>query len=262
MTELGELGLSSYEEQVYRTLLVTGPTTAADLSTASDVPRGRIYDVLNGLESRRLVRTQSTEPTRYRAVDPELAVERLLADRSRELAAEWDRYREVAASVRSNLLPSAPADASVWLGSLGSEEMRTAMTEHTHTARESVLATVGPPYEHVSWETLRTEVEAFLEGTDGDLAVSLVLADGLLDVLPETFPDLVADAPADLSVRVHPTVPVSFDVVDGEVTTVDIPHPTEPGDRLGVLGVTDASVVAAFEREFRALWDEAAPLFE
>ncbi|WP_256300721.1 TrmB family transcriptional regulator [Haloarchaeobius salinus] len=260
MTELGELGLSSYEEQVYRALLVTGATTAADLSTASDVPRGRIYDVLNGLESRGLVGTQPTEPTRYRAVDPDIAVDRLLAERSRELADEWRRYRGVARSVRSNLLPSAPADASVWLGSLGGEEMQTAMQEHTRTATESVLATVGPPYEGASWETLRTEVAAFLDNTTDGVSVSLVLAGSVLEVLPDSFPDLVEAAPGTFEIRATHTVPVSFDVVDGELATVDLPHPRDPGDRLGVVGVTDPAVVEAFEREFESLWAEATPL--
>jgi len=260
MTELGELGLSSYEEQVYRTLLVTGATTAADLSTASEVPRGRIYDVLNGLQSRGLVGTQSTEPTRYHAVDPDVAVERLLAERTRELAVEWERYRGVAGSVRSNLLPTAPADASVWLGSLGGAEMQTSMAEHTRTATETVLATVGPPYQHASWETLRTEMSAFLDGTADDLSVSLVLADGVLDVLPDSFPEVVETAPGGFEIRTHPTVPVSFDVVDGELATFDVPHPVDRDDRLGVVAVSDPAVVATFEREFHALWADATPL--
>ncbi|MFD1647595.1 TrmB family transcriptional regulator [Haloarchaeobius litoreus] len=260
MTALGELGLSSYEEQVYRTLLVTGTTTAADLSTASDVPRGRIYDVLNGLQSRGLVGTQSTEPTRYHAVEPDVAVDRLLAERTRELADEWERYRGVARSIRTNLLPTAPADASVWLGSLGSEEMQTAMQEHTRTATESVLATVGPPYQHASWETLRTEVAAFLDGTADGLSVSLVLADGVLDSLPDGFPGVVDSAPGTFEIRTHPTVPLSFDVVDGELATLDVPHPVHRDDRLGVVGVSDPDVVAAFEREFHALWSDATPL--
>ncbi|WP_257300507.1 TrmB family transcriptional regulator [Haloarchaeobius sp. FL176] len=260
MTELGELGLSSYEEQVYRTLLVTGATTAADLSTASDVPRGRIYDVLNGLESRGLVGTQATEPTRYRAVEPAVAVDRLLAERTRELADEWERYRGVARSVRSNLLPTAPADASVWLGSLGSEEMQTAMREHTRTATDSVLATIGPPYEHAPWETFETEVAAFLDGAADGLSVSLVLADSVLDSLPERFPALVESAPGSFEIRAHPTVPVSFDVVDGELTTVDIPSPRDFGDRLAVVGISAPEVVDAFEREFEALWADATPL--
>ncbi|WP_161782639.1 TrmB family transcriptional regulator, partial [Halococcus sediminicola] len=75
MTVLGELGLSSYEEKVYRTLLVTGSVTAAELSDTSGVPKGRIYDVVNGLEARNLIWRQSSDPNRYAAVQPESVVD-------------------------------------------------------------------------------------------------------------------------------------------------------------------------------------------
>ncbi|ELK49886.1 MULTISPECIES: TrmB family transcriptional regulator [Haloferax] len=262
MTELGELGLSTYEEKVYRTLLVTGAATAATVSDASGVPNGRVYDVLNGLRSRRLVRAQSTQPTRYAAVDPGAAVERLLAERAAELREEWTRYRDVADAVRSNLLPTPPADGSVWLGRLGGDEMRTAMHEHVRAATESVSAAVGPPYERASWETLRTEFDAFFEGARDDLDVSLLLSDPVLDSLPDEFRGLVASKPQTVRIRVLPHLPVSFDVVDGTVASVDIPHPQSAADRLGVVVVTDAGVVDEFDRQFRALWGDAVPLFE
>jgi len=260
MTELGELGLSSYEETAYRTLLVTGAVSASDLSDASGVPRGRIYDVLNGLEARGLVRTQSTEPTRYAAVDPERAVDRLLAERTRELASEFERYRSVAASVRSDLLPEPPVDSSFWPGSLGSDEMRAAMRRHVRTARERVRATVGPPYERASWEALQTEVDAFLDGVGDDVRVDLLCSEAVLDVLPESLPEILADREADAAVRTAPTVGLSFDVIDAAAVTLDVPDPLSPADRLGVVGITDAEVAAAFEARFERLWADAEPL--
>ena len=44
MSSLRDLGLSEYEARAYRSLLETGPTTAKELSRASDVPMGRIGD--------------------------------------------------------------------------------------------------------------------------------------------------------------------------------------------------------------------------
>ncbi|WP_396610992.1 TrmB family transcriptional regulator [Haloferax sp. S1W] len=261
MTALGELGLSSYEEKAYRTLLVTGAATATALSEASDVPKGRIYDVLNGLEARQLVRTQSTQPTRYAAIDPATAVERLLAERAVELHDEWTRYLDVAETVHSTLLPTPPADGSIWLGTLG-DEMRAAMQQHMRTATESVHAVVGPPYEQASWETLRTEFEAFFDGAHADLDVSLVFSDRLLDVLPDAFPELVESKSQAVRIRVLPDVPVSFDVLDQSVVSLDIPHPQSVGERFGVVAVKDAAVVSEFERQFQALWADAVPLVE
>ncbi|GAB3681249.1 TrmB family transcriptional regulator [Salinarchaeum chitinilyticum] len=262
MTSLGELGLSSYEEKVYRTLLVTGATTASDLSTASDVPRGRIYDVLNGLESRQLVRSQATDPTRYLAVEPETAVDRLLEERVCELDRERARYREVAETARSDLLPEPPADGSVWLGALGSDAMVDALRQHTHTAEASIHALVGPPYEHASWETLQTEFESFFEGAGDEVDVSLVVTDRLLEVVPDSFPGLVAEQSPNVDVRALPDIPLSFDVVDRASATVDVLHPRSPADRLGVLGVNAGDVVEELEAQFQAAWEDAVPVLE
>lgn len=262
MTALGELGLSSYEEKTYRTLLVTGAVTAAELSTASDVPKGRIYDVLNGLEARGLVRTQSSEPKRYVAVDPETAVDRLLAERTAELERAWHRYREVAETVRSDLAPAPPIDCSFWLGSLGSDEMSTALRQHVRAAEEYVRAAIGRPYENATWEALESEFEAFVEGTSADVAVELVASESVLEVLPDALPASLADRPGDVTVRSVSRVPLSFDVLDGDGLTFDVPHPVAADDRLGVVGLTDTEVVDAFDREFQRLWAAGDPVLE
>lgn len=257
MTELGELGLSSYEETVYRTLLVTGAVSASDCTDASGVPRGRIYDVLNGLEARGLVRTQPTDPTQYVAVEPETAVDRLLTERTRELAAEYDRYRSIATSVRSDLMPEPPVDSDFWPGTLGSDEMQTAMRQHVRTARDCIQATVGPPYENASWEVLRTELEAFRDGVSDDVRINLLCSEAVLDLLPVSLPDLLTDWAADVSIRTAPTVRLSFDIIDSAAVTFDVLHPISPADRFGVVGITDPEVTSAFEARFERLWDDA-----
>ncbi|WP_423747183.1 helix-turn-helix domain-containing protein (plasmid) [Haladaptatus sp. SPP-AMP-3] len=262
MTELGELGLSSYEEKAYRTLLVTGAVTATELSEDSGVPRGRIYDVLNGLEARTLVRTRSGEPKRYVAVEPETVVERLLAERTHELKREWNRYRERAETVRSNLLPTPPTESSFWLGSLGSDEMGTALRQHVRTAEEYVHAAVGTPYENATWETLQREFDAFFEGASADIAVDLLLSEAVVTTLPDTLPQRLDEQSVDVTIRTIPNVELSFDVVDRSETTIDIPHPVSGDDRFGVVGVKDSQVVEEFERHFQRLWTDAEPLLD
>ena len=86
MSDLRDIGLSEYEANAYRSLLQTGPATAKELSDESGVPMGRIYDVLGSIESQHLVRSQAaSRPKKYVAVEPETALDRLLADRKREL---------------------------------------------------------------------------------------------------------------------------------------------------------------------------------
>ncbi|WP_049985214.1 TrmB family transcriptional regulator [Halobellus rufus] len=262
MTNLGELGLSSYEEKVYRTLLITGTATATEISDASGVPQGRIYDVLNNLKARQLIRTQSTEPTQYIAEQPETVVDRLLAERTTELQQEWARYHKAANSVRSHLLPTVPADGSIWLGALGSEEMQTALQEHIRTATNSVHAVVGPPYESAPWETLEKEVAAFFDAAHPDISISLLVSEPVIETAPKTLFDVAQEHVTEVQIRVLPQLPVSFDVIDQTITTIDIPHPLLPTDRIAVIAVNDSKVVNEFECQFQKLWDEAAPLLD
>ena len=53
---LQKMNLTYYEAKVYATLVATGATTATTLSTESEVPRTKIYDVLN----RRILKEHST----------------------------------------------------------------------------------------------------------------------------------------------------------------------------------------------------------
>src|SRR6056297_2284762 len=96
MASLRDLGLSEYEARAYRALLNTGPTTAKELSRASEVPMGRVYDVLNSLEQYNLVRSQAaSRPKKYVAVEPSTALDRLLADKQRELEEKAAQYQSV-----------------------------------------------------------------------------------------------------------------------------------------------------------------------
>ena len=96
MASLRDLGLSEYEARAFRSLLETGPATAKELSRASDVPMGRIYDVLNSLETYQLVRSQTaSRPKKYVGVEPDTALDRLFEDKKRQLEEKVDQYESI-----------------------------------------------------------------------------------------------------------------------------------------------------------------------
>ena len=109
MASLRDLGLSEYEARAYRALLKTGPTTAKELSRVSDVPMGRIYDVLNSIEQYNLVRSQSaSRPKKYVAVEASTALDRLLDDKKRELEEKAEQYEEIVDDLTGELETAEP----------------------------------------------------------------------------------------------------------------------------------------------------------
>src|SRR6056297_3381617 len=111
MASLRDLGLSEYEARAYRSLLDAGPTTAKELSRASDVPMGRIYDVLSSLETQSLARSQSaSRPKKYVAVEPDTALNRLLDDKLAELNEQAEQYEGIVDDLTSQLDVASPVE--------------------------------------------------------------------------------------------------------------------------------------------------------
>ena len=76
--ELVDLGLTRYEARAYSSLVARDRYTAAELARESGIPRQRVYDVLDSLVERGLVTARPGQVVRYSAVDPAVAVDRLL----------------------------------------------------------------------------------------------------------------------------------------------------------------------------------------
>ncbi len=74
------LGLTPWEARVYVALLDLGESKAADITHASTVPRGRIYDLLERLHAKGAVEFVPTVPRRFRAIPPDRLLERNMAE--------------------------------------------------------------------------------------------------------------------------------------------------------------------------------------
>lgn len=75
LATLQKLGLTYYGAKVYATLVATGATTATVLSTESEVPRTKIYDVLRHLEERKWITVEKGRPCIYNPRYPKEALE-------------------------------------------------------------------------------------------------------------------------------------------------------------------------------------------
>ena len=137
MADLRDLGLSKYEARAYRSLLRVGPTTAKELSEASGVPMGRIYDVLNALEGHSLVRSQTTgRPKKYAAVEPDTALNRLLEAKREELRNRIDQYEAAVDELTADLEATAPIDGEFWTAAVGTEASVDLLVERLAAAEQ------------------------------------------------------------------------------------------------------------------------------
>jgi sugar-specific transcriptional regulator TrmB len=265
MANLRDLGLSEYEARVYRALLDTGPTTAKELSRASEVPMGRIYDVLASIETHSLVRSQSaSRPKKYVAVEPETALSRLLDDRQRELEAKADQYEEIVAELSEELDATEPTDETFWTAAVGPTETIDLLVERIAAAEESVVMVASTLSRQFDVDTVGNRVsEGLNDAIERDVEVSLLMRPELVSALPETVGERYVNALSPnerFRTRTSDAVERTFTVIDGVETCIEVPHPIDGTELFAMIALRDREFATEIIREFEPRWEGAKPL--
>ncbi|SNZ06298.1 Sugar-specific transcriptional regulator TrmB [Natronoarchaeum philippinense] len=265
MASLRDLGLSEYEARAYRALLNTGPTTAKELSRASDVPMGRIYDVLNSIEQYNLVRSQTaSRPKKYVAVEPSTALDRLLDDKKRELAEKADQYEDIVDDLSDELDAADPVEEQFWTAAVGPVETADLLVERLSAADDRIVFVASDQTSLFELDEIGDLVaEQFEEAIDRGVDVKVLLTPGLVDSLPETVGARHRQtlSPSEgYEVRVSDDVTGTFNVLDGVEVCVQVPHPLAVDEAFAMIDLKDPDFAADVHDEFAPRWRDAEPL--
>lgn len=266
MASLRDLGLSEYEARAYRALLQTGPTTAKELSRVSDVPMGRIYDVLNTIEQYNLVRSQSaSRPKKYVAVEPATALERLLSDKKRELQERAEQYEEIVDDLKVELETAEPVEETFWTTAVGHDETVDLLVERLAVA-DSKIVMVLSTYTQQFFDIdevgalILDELESAL---DRDVEVSLLMRPDLVPILPESIGERYRSSLSDhnnFHVRTSENVSGTFNLIDHNEVVIEVPHPLKAQEAFAMIDLKDPEFAASVREEFEPRWEAADPL--
>lgn len=264
MATLRDLGLSEYESRVYRALLSAGPATAKELSRRSEVPMGRIYDVLNALEAADMIRSQqSSRPKKYAPVEPETALSRLLEEKRESLEAELDRYEAVAGELAERLEASDVEDGEFYTVAIGPEETVELLLERLAAATtqiDMVVSTLSPQFD---LDAVGARVaEALEDAVERGVDVS-VLADGrIVEAVPADVVEryrAIADYDR-FALRMAEGLTGTVNLIDRTEVCVGVANPLAPEEALALIALRDPAFAANLHEEFRPRWEAAAPL--
>jgi len=265
MASLRDLGLSEYEARAYRALLNTGPTTAKELSRASDVPMGRVYDVLNSIEQYNLVRSQaSSRPKKYVAVEPETALERLLEDKKRELEEKAQQYEEIVESLSEELDAADPVEEQFWTAAVGQDEVVDLLTERLAAADDRIVmvATDEVPAVDIS-EVGLAVTEELANALGRDVEIELLMTPGLVESLPEQvgerYTNTLSPHP-NFSVRTSEEITGTFNLIDDTEVCIQVPNPLNTDTAFAMIDLKDPEFATKVHDEYRPRWGEAEPL--
>ncbi|MEF8791223.1 MAG: helix-turn-helix domain-containing protein [Haloarculaceae archaeon] len=268
MADLRDLGLSEYEARAYRSLLKTGPTTAKELSRVSDVPMGRIYDVLNSIEQADMVRSQSaSRPKKYAAVEPDTALGRLLADKRRELERKADQYEEIVDELQAELETADPVEETFWTAAIGPEEVVELLVERLAAADEQIVFVLST-YTERFFEAQVDGVDSLIldelvAGLDRGVGVRLLMRPDLVPLLPASIGARYRESLSGdegFEVRVSENVSGTFALVDRGETAIEVPHPLDAEEVFGMIALTDREFAESVRAEFEPRWEAAESL--
>ena len=266
MASLRVLGLSEYEARAYRSLLKTGPTTAKELSRASDVPMGRIYDVLNSIEQYNLVRSQSaSRPKKYVAVEPTTALDRLLTEKKRELDEQADQYESIVDDLAGELESAEPVEQTFWTAAVGPAESSDLLLERI-SATDSQLVMVLSTYteqffdiDEVGTLVLNELIEALERGVE----IRLLMRPDLVPALPASIGERYRDSLIEherFTVRTSENVSGSFTLLDDSEVVIEVAHPLKSEEIFAMIDLKDQEFTESVREEFTPRWENADEL--
>jgi sugar-specific transcriptional regulator TrmB len=264
MADLRDLGLSSYEDRAYRSLLGLGPVAATELSEASGVPKGRIYDVLDSLEAHGMVRAQATgRPKQYVAVEPEVAIDRVVETRTQELAAEIDRTEAVGNRLIDDLSSESTVEERFWTTAIGTENAIELLFERIDVADEEVVLVadvVTPAFDiaEVGPDVLDQLASALERGVDVSVLVSRTLA----EEVPRQLIDRIRQEPFrtdGFEVRTVDELYGSFYLLDHVELCFEVTNPIERNAMVGLVNLKDPSFAIELESQFQQYWEGSEP---
>jgi sugar-specific transcriptional regulator TrmB len=131
---LRELGLKEYEARSFVALTRVPQGSAKEISEIAAVPRTRVYDAVDQLQSYGLVDVQHSTPQRFRAIPVEEAVALL----RREFDDRFDSLRESLEAVEPVGDEALESGANVWTTG-GEEAITSRATQFVDSAEEEIV---------------------------------------------------------------------------------------------------------------------------
>jgi HTH-type transcriptional regulator, sugar sensing transcriptional regulator len=252
---LVDLGLSRYEARAYVSLFRRGPETAERVAADGDVPKGRIYDVLNSLSERSLVRSDDGRPKTYGAVGPTRAVDRLLETRLDELDEQRSEYERTAEALERSLssMETDESDAGFSTSAFDHDDARDLLLDRFEAAEESIRIAVD---EATARAEADEEVDELLRRRlDEGIEVRLLVAEAA------AWTDETDGTGFEVRVAEPDRRPEHrFVVIDGSEACIEVVRPVSPGQLLAVVDFRNNPPAWELAETFESLWSEATPV--
>lgn len=247
---LGDLGVSSFDEDVYRQLLRDPTATVSDLAARLDARSDRIRAALTRLEDLGLA--TAGDNGKRAPVSPDGALDSLIHRREAELA-------RVRAAKQSFMDEFALGRLQYKLSELfdvvtGTTAIYRFAREVYQGARHEILGFDQPPYAHpADFDEVATEAPVLARGATIKMIYSAeaLQRPGRMQVVTEL-------ARAGEHARTLPSLPIKLKVFDRQVAIVPLIGDRHAAESVGV--ISESGILAGMVALFEAYWQIAHPI--
>jgi HTH-type transcriptional regulator, sugar sensing transcriptional regulator len=253
VNDLVALGLARYEARVYLALVRRESYTAAEVARAADVPRQRVYDVLDALVRRRLATAHPGRVATFSAVGPELAVARLMALQREAL----DRLDRVSAQLTSALVPvwtdgRTHTDRLDYIEVLRDpKSIAEAFTDIQNQARRELLSFCKPPFVAPMLNTPGMKVVRRLRRSGGTVR-ALYTHEALDDA--DVLENVRRFGAAGEESRFTADLPLKLVVADASLVLCDMPDPVAGTGATTAVYIEHPAIAACLRLAFETVW--------
>lgn len=248
-----DLGLTPYEARAYVSLVQRDPGTAEEVAAAAEVPKGRIYDVLNSLSERSLVRTDDGRPKIYSAVGSARAVDHLLETRLDELDEQRADYTQLADTLQDSLssLETNRSDTGFSTSAFHDDDAHDLLLDRFEAAEESIHIVIG-----------ETPARAETDDKSMDLLRQRLTEGVKVQLLATTPIEWSKESNERPEIRIADSASMPdhrFVVIDGTEACIEVVRPTAPKQLLAVINFRNNQPAWDLAETFELLWQAASP---
>lgn len=254
---LQEIGLNAYEAAAYLSLLKLGVSEASAIYRDSEVPYGKIYSVLESLVGKGFVELQASRPKKFRAVDPELALDTLFERKKAEVEREMEVLKssvEEAKEVLKAVSIQKRRDEFFWTTAITESEIRKFAFSIYGEVKKSIC--IIPPVFgiHIVFCLLPEITKAIDRGVRIRLMVSPHFM-AVIPILSNQEEETLEKLKKGLDIRLVHNFNSCFGIVDDSVVVLIQPHPADRERVLSVVKIRDTGLAKNLKEEFELLWN-------
>ena len=260
ITELTTLGLTLNESKTYITLLTKNSLTVGEIAQISRVPRTKLYGVIENLITKGFCIEKAGDVKRYRAVDPNIVMNKLLKDYQEQL----EQKKQFAQNFSNVYFPIyqqniGKTDSLDYIQVL-KEKNRIAETFNTlvKNAKSEILVFTKAPYTSKFSNSIKKSRLDIMKGT-----IRIKSLYDVEEIKKQDFLSLVEIcAETGEEVKISNSLPLKLAIFDETIVMFALRDRITLKPSLTSVFIEHPDFAKAFKRIFYSYWEEAITLEE